>query len=339
MGGDVTPILVIGSARNGTTWLCNILANHPDIAAAQHPAHWGFHESNVFKNLRYWGDLSKLDRRIHFTTMYQQADHFSLVGGTEQTISQAIEAGLAERSAADFYDVFFAVMDRFAQNMGTRYWLTKLDPLILLYPKQLQRFLDRLFTRYPNARLVSIQRGLASVVQSYLNMEGRGPQARTSVMRAPLFSLFETARYLVHYRRIRWIATQHATIPLTYGRLREETADTVRAVCDELSIRYDEALLVSRYKPNSSVAYRSKVRRIGLGCRVLLHGVLRPLLMLVWPLTNLLVRFRERYRPRVPPIYFKLIKLDQFPERFREELLAADDTALAEFLFSEKDEG
>lgn len=338
MGGDVTPILVIGSARNGTTWLCNILANHPEIAAAQHPAHWGFHESNVFKNLRYWRDLSKLDRRIHFTTMYQQADHFSLVGGTEQAISHAIEAGLTERGDADFYDVFFELMDRFAQKNGTRYWLTKLDPLMLLHPKELQEFLHRLFTRYPRARLVSIQRDLAEVVQSYLNMEGRGSQARTSVMRAPLFSLFETARYLVHYRRIRWIGKHHSTIALTYRQLRGHTADTMQTVCSELSINYDDAMLISRYQPNSSIAYRSKIRRVGPGWRILLDGVFRPLLMLVWPVTISLVRFRERYRPRVPPIYFKLIKLERFPERFREELLAADDTALAEFLFSEKDE-
>lgn len=335
---DVIPILVLGSARNGTTWLCNILANHPDVAVAQHPAHWGFHESNVFKNARYWGNLSTLDRRIHFTTVYPRTDHCTLVGGTEETISAAIDAAASRRGEADFYDVFFELMDRFAGDGGKCYWLTKLDPLMLLYPREVERFLDRLFHRYPHARLVSIQRELPSVVQSYLNMEGRGPQERTSSLRAPFFTLFGVARYLVHYRRIRSIQNTHATIALTYDRLRRQPAETMRDTCRQLGIPYNDGLLMASYKPNSSLAYRSRVRRLGPIGRLVVLGMIKPILLVFWPLAVALVRYRERYRPIVPPVYFKLMKLTRFPQRFRTELLELDDTALAELLFSEGDE-
>ena len=51
----IIPIFILGSARNGTTWLCNILCNHPEIVGAQHKVHWGIYESNIYKNMHYWG--------------------------------------------------------------------------------------------------------------------------------------------------------------------------------------------------------------------------------------------------------------------------------------------
>ncbi len=336
--GRPTPIFVVGSARNGTTWLCNTLAGHPDVSAAQHAAHWGFHESNVLKNRRYWGDLSNLNRRIRFIALYQRADHCALVGGNEEILEQAIEAAVTERGTADFYDVFFEVMDRFALGNDTRYWLTKLDPLLLVYPAELRDFLSRLLERYPDAKLISIQREVTSVVQSYLNMEGRGSQRRTHPLRAPMFALFEIARYLVHYRRVRWIHRNHSVTAVTYQSLHSKSEETLRLLCKQLEIAYEFSVHGPQFPANSSVAYRARFRKIGTVSRLLIRGVAVPILWVMWPFTVGIVRRRERFRPITPPIYFKLIKLQDYPQQFRSELLGADDTALAQLLFPQEDQ-
>jgi hypothetical protein len=61
-----------------------------------------------------------------------------------------------------------------------------------------------------------------------------------------------------------------------------------------------------------------------------------PLLVVLWPLTVALVRRRERFRDRRPPVYFKLHKLERYPEAFGRELREQGDTALARRLFGEQ---
>ena len=334
-GQNVQPVFVVGSARNGTTWLCNLIAEHPQVTAAQHQAHWGFHESNLYKNHRFFGDLTMLDRWIVFRELYSRSDHFRLSGCRIDVLEAAWERG----DIRDFYDAFFVLMDNWAARSETYHWMTKLDPLFLVYPAALRTFLNRVNERYPNARFVVIRRRLAPVIQSYLNMEGRSQQQRTKRSRAPLFAAFETARYLVHYATARRITRSLDARALSYEALKANPPDTLQEVLKYCGLHADVAGFqagTSRFKPNSSLQYRGTPRRLGMLGRFLLVGLVVPLLVVVWPITVAGLRWRERLRSPRPPLYFKLIKLERYQGRFREELLANDERSLAQALFSQE---
>ena len=324
---NLIPIFVCGSARNGTTWLCNVLSNHPDVVAAQHQAHWGFHESNVFKNYRYWGGFSDLQKLLSFARLYSGADHARLIGCSQESILAA--------APEDFYDAFLAGMDQFARRQGKRFWVTKMDPLIYLHPRELGRLVERLKTRYPEVRFVGVQRNLPDVLQSYLNMAGRAEQRRTSRFRAPLFVLFETARYVVHYRRIRTLLRRLGAPLVSYDQLKSNTAVVLGRLCDSIGISYDDSMLQPRFQPNSSLAYRDagRTRKIGAVSGFVARFLLQPILRLFWPVTVLMLQSREQLRPGRPPVYYKLAALEQAPERFRRELIDQDDTGLVQILF------
>lgn len=332
----ITPIIVLGSARNGTTWLCNILAGHSDVAAAQHIVHWGFHESNLLKNTRYWGDLTKLDERVRFLNLYTASDHVRLVEATRDTLEGAIADRLSAGRSVDFLDVFFRTMDEFAHKRNTAYWLTKLDPLYYVYPRDFRAFLKRIEEQYgERVRFVAIQRTLSDVLRSYINMQGRGSQKRTSPWRMPGFVLLETTRYVVHYRAIRRFVRARGVPFVTYDDLRRSTEATIRSICDDLGLPYESRLHVPRFSPNSSVASRSRVRNLGIVTKMIAVGILAPLMDILMPLSRGIVRIRERTRTARPPIYFKLTKLERYPREFRRELMKTDDIALAITLFPE----
>ena len=56
----IQPVFVLGSARNGTTLLGNLLSAHPAIAGVEHRAHWGQIESHVYAVQRWAGELPAL---------------------------------------------------------------------------------------------------------------------------------------------------------------------------------------------------------------------------------------------------------------------------------------
>jgi hypothetical protein len=64
-----------------------------------------------------------------------------------------------------------------------------------------------------------------------------------------------------------------------------------------------------------------------------LRFLLRPLLSALWPLAWILLRLRERSKQPVPPVYFKLLKLEHVPEMMRRELEANEEYGLRSVLF------
>jgi hypothetical protein len=326
MSDRITPIFVLGSARNGTTWLCNMLAQHPQIAAVQHQAHWGFHESNLYKNQRYWGSLEHSDRLVRCVELYGSGDHVRLAGGSKHELYAA--------QPGDFYELFFNLMDGYAERSGASFWMTKLDPLYYQHPRELARLVERLEERYPRVHFVAVQRDLPGVVQSYLNMEGRAGQHRTRGGIAQLMMLFETARYVVHYRRIRRLAHSRDIPILDYKALKDDPRAALETALRPMGLRFEEAMLEQRFQANSSLAYRGDhLRRLSRIERATLRFLLRPLLSALWPLAWILLRLRERSKQPVPPVYFKLLKLEHVPEMMRRELEANEEYGLRSVLF------
>jgi hypothetical protein len=312
--------------------MCNLLGAHRDVTIASHPAHWGFHESNVFKNERYWGDLTSLDRLIVFVRLYSACDHFRLVDGD----AEALEAGRPR----DFYEAFFSMMDRFAERSETPFWLTKLDPVLYARPRDLDRFLERVRQRYGLVGCVAVKRRIPDVLRSYLNMEGRADQRRTSRFRAPAFLLLETIRYVVHYAAIGRLARRERIPVIRYESLRGDTQKVLGTELERLGLPGSGiALDATESAPNSSVLYRTNVRALGPVAKVFFPYVVAPFARLLLPISRVVLRLREGVRPQRPPLYFKLRKLEAYPDEFRRELESNDERGLVSRLFPDTEKG
>jgi len=70
MKNNITPIFILGGARNGTTWLCNTLGNHSEIASVRHVLHHGFHESSIFRKKQFFGDIKNDKKFIEFIEVF-----------------------------------------------------------------------------------------------------------------------------------------------------------------------------------------------------------------------------------------------------------------------------
>jgi len=111
-----TPLFVLGKQRSGTTWLGNLLLDHPSIAGVAHAAHRGIHESAFFSHVdgRY-GDLSVRQNFIEFASVMAESDYFRLAEVSFKDIMSL--------HPDDYAGVFRTVMYCFARRRGARYWI------------------------------------------------------------------------------------------------------------------------------------------------------------------------------------------------------------------------
>jgi len=244
----IRPIFILGSARNGTTWLANVLCNHSEIIGAQHEVHWGIHESKIYENLHYWGNLKNDRNFIKFIELYSSADYFQLVEGDKNYFYS--------HHPQDFIEFFFTLMDQYTEKKKVSFWITKLDPNFYLYPKEFNDFLRRVEARYPNYILIGIKRDFESVFPSYLRMKGVASQNRMALFIRELLILLEGSRYFLHYHSINKIIQEKNGITVNFNEFREHKEKIVKKICHYLSLKYEPDMIRDKFKPNSSFLSR-----------------------------------------------------------------------------------
>ncbi len=332
-GTGPLPILVLGIARNGTTWLGNIFAAAEGVAAAEHPLHHGIHESNILKQSRYWGRLDETDAYIRFLHLYASEDYFSLAGGRMETF-----LGMRFES---FYHFFCELMDRYADKTGGRFWTTKLDPLFYIYPRELDEFLALLERRYGQAKFVAVRREIEPAIASYLDMEGDAHGLRKRGPFAYLSILLGVLRYANAYRRIGRIVDERGGIMLRFEELTGDMSSALAKIAAYTGLP-QEAFGESPYSPNTSFSGsgsgadgvsadgfpakapssrpdREVKRRLSAGERLFVHLAYAFARLLPF-FPPLLLRLYESLKPKKPPLFHRLIKREHYPEQLKEEL-------------------
>jgi len=327
---QITPIFILGSARNGTTWLCNILCNHPQIVGAQHKVHWGIHESNIYKNMHYWGDLSKDKNFIRFVELYSSADYFQLVEGDKNYFYRD--------HPADFLEFFLTLMDQYAMKKDASYWVTKLDPNFYIHPKSLNEFFCRIEKRYKYYRLIGIKRKFESVFNSYLNMEGRASQHRTTLFVRELLVLLESARYIAHYNTIENVIRLKKGILLDFNKLRYNREKEIYNICKYFNLDFSSKMLIDDFKPNSSLKYKGKNnQKIIPNLELKIANILVNYIFSRIPsLAISLLKIRDKIRKKKCPLFWRLLRMKYMKENFSKELEKTGDIGLYKILFEDK---
>lgn len=328
-----TPIFVLGLERNGTTWLQNILCNHPEIVGAQHRAHWGIKESYICSNILYWGDFADNDDFIEFLELYSSGDYFKLVKGDKEHFYQ--------NRPKDFTDFFFELMDNYAEKKNATYWITKLDSLFYRHEGLLDKFLTRLDDRYDETRFIGIKRDYEDVLMSYLNWQGRENRKRRKPGLRELFSSYNTVEYAHGYNSIERLLSQNEGLMIRFDLMKEKREEMVDQVMSYLNIEQTPEMFEDRYPPNSS--YLGREERITLPDweKKLITDSLLPIFQNKNFTNSVFKKIKDRILnsllPVDCPLYWRLIKLERLKEGFMEELDEKGRIGLKRVLLEQED--
>lgn len=316
----VAPILILGTARSGTTWLGNILVTNPQVAGAHHWLHWGIAESRLKETADYAGDLTEIDRLIHFIEVFAGSDYFKLVNGDK--------AHLYRAEPANFTELFFELMDHCAKGLGVPYWVTKLDPQFLYRRRSLRKFLIQLDARYPDSLFVSIERPFREVIDSYLKMEGTESIYKLKGLKRTGAVAIESARFVCHNRTIRRLMSERRGLSLRFEELTSELDAVLGSFEALFGVPFTRAHFEGRYPPNTSNSAQARGQLLSPFASWVAGGIYRPVFQALPFLPIAILRTRDLVRRKRPPFYWRLQQFEQMSDRLLDDLHRTGQTNL-----------
>jgi hypothetical protein len=246
----VTPkrVFILGLQRSGTTWLANMLAGLPNVAAIEAEDHRGVHESIFFSHFaRAFGDWHDLPARQRFLDAFKLSDYFLLSGLEPELLDEF------SHTKDNYGQVFISFMDLVAAVEGADAWVEKSPHHVFC--------VDQIMAVAPDARFVLVERRLPDLVASRLHGFGRK-------LRWPPLRWLDVARGTLaakHVQReLRLLARQDNALLVRYEDLVADTDMAVRqSILDHIGVDADPADMISAYAPNSSFVNDTKPRRLG----------------------------------------------------------------------------
>lgn len=249
------PIFVLGHQRSGTTWLANQLSAHPDVAAVQHAAHHGVHESIYFSHIYgRFGDLDDKNNYVRFVEMFGASDYAQLAGASKEWLYSLYPVSYEE--------VFRAVMDRYASEEGAEYWLEK-SPAHTPLVCEIQEM-------FPDASIIGIIRDPYDVAASAIKKSDvRSLQKRFMKLLKYAWSYDFYNRKLISYE-----ANHEDAVIIDYCDFKNDYEKQIKRLEGELELAHDEMVLETQYPPNTSFTNNSTGIPIR-DCERRLFGALR----------------------------------------------------------------
>lgn len=302
----ITPIFILGSPRNGTTWLSNIVGDYQSVSSVRHFLHWGNHESNIYKKAKYYGDITQLNNYIHFVELFSISDLFILANGNKEKLKNA--------QYSSFYDVYFDLMDDLAESENNKYWMTKLDPQFFKDPDEFQRFKKHLMKRYPDVKFLFIERELKSVIHSYVNfISYKKELKKTKIL---FVALKQIATKIAYEDFFLEIISEFNGIRFRYEELLNDYDHHINRLENYIGIEEFE-LRDRNYLKNSSF-YRKKIVKLPESTIWILTKIIYPTMQRLKPLTKKAVRMQKKDHAGKPAFY-RMIKHQYYKEKWIEE--------------------
>jgi len=322
MKNNITPIFILGGARNGTTWLCNTLGNHSEIASVRHVLHHGFHESSIFRKKQFFGDIKNDKKFIEFIEVFANSDHFILANGDKEYFYK--------NRPKDFYEFFFQLMDNYATKQNKRFWLTKFDPSLLMNNNETAHFFERLNKRYSSFKLISIQRNFEDVIRSYLNMPGTYYKYRHSKTFCHIAAFKEAAQQNFLYKKINKLKEKYEIFSISFEDMKNNFKSIMENCMHFLELKYEENLEKRYFKPNTSFTGNKRKIDITTFEKKLFKWVTKPRFI-----SKTLLYLWEKKKGIPDTLFFRLKRADLFPRNLVEEFEEQGEFDLAEIVKKE----
>lgn len=295
MSEELRPVFIIGKHRSGTSWLGNLLAEHPKIYGVQNPDRHGIWESLYFTH------IAEHFRSIDTTTEQGFEAWIDFMSRTNYVQFSPVSVNeLPEIGPAGFDVLFRRFMNRAAQKKGVPMWIEKSPPHTLVASSLAEAF--------PDAKFIAMSRDFDNWLRSSVKHSERTGRLGSD---NAICRMYLVAK-LIGERLLYEAATDS---------LKEEYGDRVLHISyEDLCRRHDEIKeqvlsflgthafgenVKSRYEPNSSFDSQEKKDRenvpSGIECRW--ARFVWTILRLIPPtgaslLTRLLLRIRDlRGRP------------------------------------------
>lgn len=316
---NITPVFYLGAARNGTTWLGNILHEVFGISTAFHPLHYGINESAINKNNKYWGDLSNNDNYIKFIELYSKSDFFLLVDGDKEYFYR--------NPQDNFFEFFLTLMDQYAIKNNKTNWCTKLDPDFYENLSDLDYFINLINKRYEQVKYIGIQRAHSQYLKSYVHMSGRFHTLRSKLK--PLAYILGSARYHLYYRSISNIIKDQNAILIKYEDLKQNYKDEIENISTYLNIKQLKNEVTSQ--KNSSFKKTDSKNISSLA--TVIHKVLSK----SFYVNYLILKFYSKIVNKDPQLYYRILKSKYFQDRLITDLEKTHDFQIIDLIKSKKD--
>ena len=234
-----TPIFVLGLQRSGTTWMANLLCQHPDCAGIQASDHHGIHESVFFSHFaRAYGDLTEDSNYSRFLEDFGSSDYYQLSGLTA--------TWLESQNLRSYPALFRALMDEVATRKGCSFWIEKSPHHTLLS--------GELAACFPDAKFICVRRGAADLMRSRLLAADCPP----TYYPGRFFKLLRScAIYALYVRSLEnFTARNKNAILVSYEHLLEDLTGQLQRITNHVGLRFDSRMRHVPYRPNSSLLRR-----------------------------------------------------------------------------------
>ena len=246
-----TPLFVIGKHRSGTSFLANLLLDHPQIAGIYYPLDSYLHKGGIFESSFFYdidkryGDISNFENYVEFASVVSNSDYFKLAGCSFEDLISYYET--------DYPTVFRCVMDKFAEEKGAAYWIEKTPSHTIL--------INKIKKYYPDAKFVEIIRDEVDTALSSLHLKKKEDKSR--LLR--LLTLLKVAilkyvydMYMIKFKKI----YPDDTLIVDYSQLVNNKEEVVNDICDfmglerkELSIKFPNNTVYKSVEEKHSYGY------------------------------------------------------------------------------------
>lgn len=302
----ITPIFILGSPRNGTTWLSNIVGDYQSVSSVRHFLHWGNHESNIYKKAKYYGDITQLNNYIHFVELFSISDLFILANGNKEKLKSA--------QYFSFYDAYFDLMDDLAESENNKFWMTKLDPQFFRDLDEFQRFKKHLMKKYADVKFLFIERELKRVIHSYINFISHKKELKK--IKIFFVALKYMATMIAYEDFFLDIIKEFNGIRFRYEELLNDYDHHINRLENYIGIE-EFGLRDRNYLKNSSF-YRKKIVKLPESTIWILTKIIYPTMRILKPLTKKAVRMQKKEHAGKPAFY-RMIKHQYYKEKWIEE--------------------
>lgn len=252
----IKPVFVAGNNRSGTKWLSNILLNNPHIAGVQSQRHHGIVETNIFQNFPLmFGELENMENYIGFVECFSATDFFKITG-----LSKGV---LYQYHPKDYADFFRYLMNRYAGNQETDFWLQKIQSILL----------SKIYIQFNDARFIIIKRNAVKTIRSACVLQKR-KGAPSRFAKEILIYCFSTKIWKT-YRKKENVMT------VTYEELLSDQESTVQKICRFIEVPFSHDMLNSRYKKNTSFESKSEKESLFPKYKAFIVKIVTPILSML----------------------------------------------------------